>query len=67
MVTDLDFLIWVEVHFVLETMKQSHQVWSLFGSSKLVSKSAKTNYFQELTESRFQFRVPHFGELYLPN
>ena len=38
MVTQLDSLIWVEVHFVKETKNKSQQIWSSFGCSNWISK-----------------------------
>ena len=34
---------------------------------KLLEKQQKVSWIQPLTEFSFQFRVHHFGELYLPN
>ena len=71
MVTQLDCLIWVEVPYVKEATKQSSSSLELNWTFKINFKNSNNTdsalRLAELFEPEFQFCVPHFGALYLPN
>ena len=70
MVTQLNSLTWVEVHFVKETTKEVSAdfelIWTFKGSLQN-GKFTELGHTAETLKSEFQFHLPIFGDLYLPN
>ena len=71
MVTQLDSLKWVGVHCVEETTKQVSSLLELVWMFKLNFKNRTSHcsvrVWTECLNPEFQFRILHFGALYLPN
>ena len=71
MAAQVGSLIWVELHFVKEATKQASSSSELNWTFKISLKNSNNTdsalRLAELFEPEFQFCVPHFGALYLPN